>query len=168
MAFLSAMGSALGGMFGSGSAAGAGTLASSASAGAAAGTPVSGLMGGLTAGGGLSSMMESLPAGAGGGMGLFNNALSSFPNSQANNSFFGGLKGSTGLFDENGNFSSKNAGGLFGSLIGNSLVNGTSPQAAQLDMGSLPQAIQQALNEKPWATQNYKADSYINKLLRGL
>lgn len=57
-------------------------------------------------------------------------------------------------------------GGMIGSMIGDSIKNGAAPpRAPDVQLGNISTQVQQALGERPWATNEY--DSYISSLMRG-
>ena len=151
MAFLSSMGSAIGGMF-----SGAGGAAGSAGLSGAAGSS-------LAPAAMASSMGYGAPVAAGA-------AASATPAAAAAGSsgFMSGLAGASGLMTD-GKFDSTKAGGMVGSMLGQSLMQGGqgTPQASPVNLADMSSQVQQALKEKPWATPSFDASSYINDLLRG-
>jgi len=148
MAFLSSMGSAIGGMF-----SGAGGAAGSAGLSGAAGSS-------LTGAGMASSMGYGAPIAAG--------AAEAAPAAAGSSGFMSGLADASGLMT-GGKFDSTKAGGMVGSMLGQSLMQGGqgTPQASPVSLADMSSQVQQALKEKPWATPSFNASSYINDLLRG-
>lgn len=166
--------SALSGAGAGSAASGAGTLSglgSQIAQGTASGTPVSSTMGGISSAGGLSNL-DSLPMGAGGGMGIgqmtqdaISGKVPQVPGFLSD--VFTGLKESTGMVNEKGEFDGKKVGGYIGASLGRAATNPSNrmsaPSLGDINIGSAQSP--QNMQLKQWALTN--PDSYIALMLRG-
>jgi hypothetical protein len=154
MAFLQPIASAVGGMFSSAAPAAAGA------AGAGAGAGLSGAAGASLTGAGMaSSMGYGAPIAAGA-------AASAAPAAAGSSGFMSGM---FAPFMTDGKYDSTKAGGIVGSMLGQGLMQGGqgASQPANIKLGDISTQVQQALQEKPWATPRFDSSSYINDLMRG-
>ena len=87
------------------------------------------------------------------------------PAAASSGGFLSGVAGASGLMTD-GKFDTTKAGGLVGSLLGQAATQpGQTPGAPDVRMADFPQAVQQAMGQKPWATGQY--DSYLKQLMGG-
>jgi hypothetical protein len=146
---------AIGGMFSS-----AAPAAAAAGAGAGAGAGLSGAAGASLTGAGMaSSMGYGAPIAAGA-------AASAAPAAAGSSGFMSGM---FAPFMTDGKYDSTKTGGLVGSMIGQGLTQGGqgASQPADIRLGDISTQVQQAMSEKPWATDDFDSMSYINRLMRG-